>query len=54
MKLARLNNRSSALAVLLLWRRPRSARTDDPGDTSMVTLAEVERVMHGGGARVKR
>lgn len=25
-----------------------------PGDTSMVTLAEVERVMKGGGARVER
>ena len=25
-----------------------------PGDTSMVTLAEVERVMQGGGARVSR
>jgi 2-dehydro-3-deoxygluconokinase len=25
-----------------------------PGDTSMVTLAEVEAVMRGGGARVKR
>ena len=25
-----------------------------PGDTSMATLAEVERVMKGGGARVSR
>jgi 2-dehydro-3-deoxygluconokinase len=25
-----------------------------PGDTSMVTLSEVERVMKGGGARVAR
>ena len=25
-----------------------------PGDTTMVTLAEVERVMKGGGARVAR
>ena len=25
-----------------------------PGDTSMATLAEVERVMKGGGARVAR
>jgi 2-dehydro-3-deoxygluconokinase len=25
-----------------------------PGDTTMVTLAEVERVMKGGGARVSR
>jgi 2-dehydro-3-deoxygluconokinase len=25
-----------------------------PGDTSMATLAEVEKVMRGGGARVER
>jgi 2-dehydro-3-deoxygluconokinase len=25
-----------------------------PGDTSMATLAEVERVMKGGGARAER
>jgi 2-dehydro-3-deoxygluconokinase len=25
-----------------------------PGDTTMVTLSEVERVMKGGGARVSR
>jgi 2-dehydro-3-deoxygluconokinase len=25
-----------------------------PGDTTMVTLSEVEKVMKGGGARVER
>jgi len=25
-----------------------------PGDTTMATLAEVEKVMKGGGARVER
>jgi hypothetical protein len=30
------------------------ATTGTPGDTSMATLAEVEKLLRGGGARVER
>jgi 2-dehydro-3-deoxygluconokinase len=37
-----------------LWRGARRAGHDDPGDTSMASKAEVEKLMKGGSARVQR